>query len=38
MGEPCGAPTLTAAGVPGAPWKTSVQLRSPKKEATPETR
>jgi len=38
MGEPRGALTLTGAGVPGAPWKTSDQLRSPSKEETKETR
>jgi len=38
MGEPCRAPTLTGAGVPGAPWKTSELLRSPKKEETQETK
>jgi len=38
IGDPWGAPTLTGAGVPGAPWKTRVQLRSPKKDKTQETR
>ena len=34
MGEPCGVPTSTGALVPGAPWKTSVQERSERKEVT----
>jgi len=29
---------LTGAGVPGASWKASVQVRSPRKEATQETK
>jgi len=32
MGEPCGVPTDTGAGVLGAPWKTRVQVLSSRKE------
>ena len=38
IGKPWGAPTLTGAGVAGAPWKTKVQLRSPRNGETYETR
>ena len=34
MGDPCGVPTSTRDLVPGAPWKTRVQVPSNRKEVT----